>query len=65
MQEHRWDGTDEVTPQATPDKALKALANELNRAVTLHKPGSIIKRSDGSEYRVHDDGSLRKIKDKD
>ncbi len=62
MQEHRWDETDEITPNVTAKQLSDALKNELNKAVTLHKAGSVITRSDGSRYVVHTDGSLRKMK---
>lgn len=65
MQEFREDGTDELTPKATMSAFKKALLNEANVAVTMHKPSLIITRTDGSQYRVHTDGSLRKIKDKE
>lgn len=61
MQEHRWDETDEITPNVTAEQVSDALKNELNKAVTLHKAGSVITRSDGSRYVVHTDGSLRKM----
>ena len=63
MQEYRYDGTDELTPNASIKDLERALANEKNKAVTLHKTGSIITRSDGSQYEVWTDGSLRKIKE--
>ncbi len=65
MQEHRYDGTDELTPNASLEDARKALENKLNKAVALHKTGSIITRTDGSQYEVWTDGSLRKIKERD
>ena len=65
MQEHRYDGTDELTPNANMKDVERALADTKNKSVTLHKTGSIITRSDGSQYEVWTDGSLRKIKEAD
>ena len=68
MQEHRWDGSDElqeVPGDKLKEKLLKALEDERNKAVTMHKAGSVITRSDGSQYVVGADGAFRKIKEKD
>ena len=65
MQEHRYDGTDVITPNADIKKLEEALEKELNKAVTMHKPGSIITHMDGAQYVVQKNGSVRKIKGKD
>ncbi len=61
MQEHRHDGTDELTPNATMQDVKRALKDPRNTAVTLHKPGSTVTMSDGKRYLVWKDGSLRRI----
>lgn len=65
MQEIRWDGTDCLTEKATKEQFIDALDDKRNKTVIAHKTGSIITRTDGSQYQVWSDGSLRKIKDRD
>lgn len=62
MQEHRIDGEDVITASANMEKFLKAFDDERNMAVTMHKPGSIIKTAQGSVHRVEKDGSIRDLK---
>lgn len=62
MQEHRIDGEDKLTPGADMEDLARALDDERNMAVTMHKPGSIIKTAQGSLHRVEKDGSIRDLK---
>lgn len=65
MQEYRYDGTEVITPNVDKRKIAKALENPLNKAVMIHKPGSVITHMDGAQYVVQQDGSVRKIKGRD
>lgn len=62
MQEHRIDGEDVLTPGADLEDFERALRDERNMAVTMHKTGSVIKTAQGSLHRVEKDGSIRDLK---
>lgn len=61
MQEHRREGPDVLTGPVKPGDVDRALADELNIAVTLHKPGSTITLSD-RQYIVQADGSWKRVR---
>lgn len=62
MQERSWDGLDKLTDNPT-DKVFKdALESMKNQFVALHKPGSIVKLSDGQRYYVGPNGNWIKEK---
>ena len=61
MQESRYDGTT-VLSTAKLNEINKAIGDEGNRSVTLHKPGEIVTLNGGAQYRVAKDGSWRRIK---
>lgn len=61
MQEVRYDGSEQLTRNPTADQLQKAIDNPSNKTVMLHGVGSIITMQDGKRYRVHKDGSWRKI----
>lgn len=62
MQEHRYNGQDVLTPNVDVRQIERALNDPRNRAVTLHKAGSVIMLPDGSRYEVRKGGMLRKLK---
>lgn len=62
MQEHRYNGHDVLTPNVDVRQFESALKDPRNKAVTLHKTGSIITLPDGSRYEVRKGGMLRKLK---
>lgn len=64
MQEIRYDGTDALTARATAADIQRALADDRNARVVLHRPGSTFERWEGGvrkRYRVEDDGSLQRL----
>ena len=63
MQEIHYDGSEELTDHATEEKFLEAFADEKNRSVALHKPGTLITQPSGDQYLVDGTGSWRRIKD--
>ncbi len=61
MQEHRIDGIDVVTTGASFEEMKKALADDLNSAVTMHKPGSLFRTRQGGRWETLKDGGLRSL----
>lgn len=59
MQEHR-PGGDNLTDSVTMKQFKKALEDTRNTAVTLHKPGSVVKMNSAT-YVVDEDGAFRKV----
>ena len=62
MQEHRYEGPDKLTPNVDMPQVEAAMRDPRNRAITLHKAGSIITLDDGSRYEVRKGGMLKKLK---
>jgi len=60
MQETRYDGTERLTLLENEKQLQDAVADPRNKTVTVHKPGSLMKMSDGTMYRVAPDGSWRR-----
>lgn len=60
MQEQKWEGPDVLTEQATDEDLQKALEDQSNRAVTVHKPGSEFK-ANGIDYRVTSEGRIESV----
>lgn len=63
MQEIRHDGSEKLTDHATEKKFLDAFADEKNRSVALHRPGTLITQPSGDQYLVDETGAWRRIKD--
>ncbi len=63
MQEHRWTGDDRLTGPADYDSVRRAIANEENAFVALHRPGSVVTMKDGKTYLVDKDGAWRRVPD--
>ena len=59
MQEHRIDGPDQLTPNASLQMLQDALEDDRNLSVTMHKPGSVIEK-DGAWYVIGSSGQLIK-----
>ena len=62
MQETRCDGTEKLTDHATEKQFLEAFADEKNRSVAMHKPGTLITQPSGDQYLVDETGAWRRIK---
>ncbi len=63
MEERRWDDSQHLTPHADHGDLRKALADVRNKSVTLHKPGSMIVKDDGTRWIVQHDGGLREARE--
>lgn len=63
MQEIRDDGTQKLTDSAGLNDFRKALNDERNRSVAMHKPGTLIAQPSGDQYLVDETGSWRRIRD--
>jgi len=66
VQEIRHDGSEKLTEAATLEDFAKAMEDDRNASVALHKPGARFK-SQGVMYRVDQFGKLehdRKAKDR-
>lgn len=65
METRMIDGSAELEQCESNEDVVKKLQKKLEdprvKSVTVHKPGSIIHHSDGTEYIVALDGSLRKL----
>jgi hypothetical protein len=64
MQEMRHDGTEKLTANATWEQLKRAIEDDRNRAVFVHKPGSIITTMHGGhqkKFRVEEDGTLTRL----
>ena len=61
MQVNYQDGSEELVRLESMKQIEETLANEKVAKVTIHKPGSIITLQSGTQYRVADDGSWRRI----
>lgn len=59
MQEFRHDGSQVVTEQSKLRDMFKAVKDLRNKMVTIHLPGSLITKEDGSRHVVQFDGRLR------
>ncbi len=59
MEERRHSGEQRLTEQATLGDALRAMRDARNKSVTLHKPGSLITKDDGTRWIVQGNGTLR------
>ena len=62
MEERHWDDSARLSDKKTIEDMRKAMHDPNNKSVALHKPGSIVKMSDGTEYEVQQDGSWKKLK---
>lgn len=62
MQEIHYDGSEQITPQMSPRDLERALKDKRNKTVLVHNVGSIITTSDGKQYQVWKDGSLRRVR---
>lgn len=65
MEEKRYDGEHILTDKASLGEIFKAMANQGNKMVALHNPGSVVTHSDGKQYVVQADGSWRRLRDGD
>lgn len=61
VQEKQWDGKDILTNDPKLEDFLKGMNKVENKFVALHKPGSDVKLSDGTKYRVNKNGAWKKI----
>jgi hypothetical protein len=57
MQEHRSTGEDVLTEQVSAEDIMKALEDQRNQAVTIHKAGAEFK-ANGIDYRVTSEGRI-------
>ena len=63
MQEKRWDGSEELTGAATQEDFDRAVQDERNAAVALHKLGAKFK-SKGRTLQVTESGKLKELRKK-
>jgi len=62
VQEMKWDDApDELSGPVSPKDITRALEDENNRAIGLHKPGSRTTMKDGTTYEVQADGAWKKV----
>ena len=62
MEEKRYNCETVLTDAVDDIEFAEALLDARNKSVALHKPGSTIRHSDGTEYVVQGDGSWVRVK---
>lgn len=62
MQEMRHDGSDILSTLRDRKQLEKALMDQRNESVAVHKPGTVFQSRNGQDYLVRRDGSVRKVR---
>jgi len=61
MEEQRWNGDIILTNNPSQRQFSKALEDTRNKAIVLHKPGSVIRHPSGARYKVRRNGHWQEM----